>query len=138
MVASSGCVMILAYPAYAASMAAATAPVLVAGLLLLLAGAPKTVRPGNAVAALRSVGVRVAPVAVRALGAAEAVVGLLALTFGGRVPAALVAMSYGAFTAFLVVALRRGGAVSSCGCIGGEDTPPTIAHVVVTAGLGVG
>ena len=118
-------------------MAPTTGPLLVAAVLLVLAGAPKVVDPALAVGALRSVGARVPPVAVRAMGAVEAALGLATLLIGGRVLAGLVAASYAGFTAFLVVALRRGGAVSSCGCVGREDTPPTVSHVVVTAGLTV-
>lgn len=57
---------------------------------------------------------------------------------GGAVPTGLVAVAYLAFTAFLVLALSRGGAVSSCGCLGRPDTPPTRTHAVVTAGLAIG
>ena len=39
---------------------------------------------------------------------------------------------YAGFTAFVVIALRRGGVLSSCGCFGRADTPPTRAHALVT------
>ena len=41
-------------------------------------------------------------------------------------------MAYAGFTAFVVLALTRGGVLSSCGCFGKADTPPTRAHAVVT------
>jgi hypothetical protein len=122
---------------HVASLPALAGPVVAAAALLVVAGAPKVARPADAVGALRSVGARVPAGAVRVLGAAETAVGALALIAGGRVAAALVAASYAGFTAFVVAALRAGGAVSSCGCVGREDTPPTPAHVVVTATLAV-
>ena len=116
-------------------MGAWTAPLLVASALLALAGAPKVVDPANTVGALRSVGVRVPPVTIRAFGAVETVLGIATLITGARPLASLVALSYAAFSAFLVVALRAGGAVSSCGCIGRADTPPTRSHLAVTTSL---
>ena len=44
---------------------------------------------------------------------------------------ALVALSYLAFAGFVVVALRSGSPISSCGCFGKIDTPPSIVHVVL-------
>ena len=50
---------------------------------------------------------------------------------GGPVFAALVAVSYLAFAGFVVVALRSGAPISSCGCFGKVDTPPSLVHVVI-------
>jgi hypothetical protein len=113
-------------------MAPTSAPLLVACLLLALGGGPKIVQPTYAVGALRSVGVRVPTVAVRVMGAVEAVLGIVTAVAGGRALAALVALSYLGFAGFVVAALRTGGAVSSCGCVGRADTPPTRTHVAVT------
>jgi hypothetical protein len=116
-------------------MGAWTAPLLVASALLALAGAPKTVDPTNTVGALRSISLRVPPSVIRAFGAAETAIGIATLVTGARVLAGLVALSYAAFSVFLVVALRAGGTVSSCGCVGRADTPPTRSHLAVTATL---
>jgi hypothetical protein len=43
-------------------------------------------------------------------------------------------LSYVAFAGFVVYARARSGSVSSCGCFGKPDTPPTVAHIVVNAG----
>lgn len=118
-------------------MGAWTAPLLVASALLAVAGAPKILDPTNTVGALRSVSVRVPAASVRVFGALEAALGVATLLTAARPLAALVAASYAAFSAFLVVALRKGGAVSSCGCVGRADTPPTRSHLAVTAGLAV-
>jgi hypothetical protein len=74
---------------------------------------------------------------VRVGGAAEAAVGAAALLTSGsalRILALVVAASYAGFAAVVVLALAQGAAVSSCGCFGATDTPPTVAHVVVDAG----
>jgi hypothetical protein len=109
------------------------APTLAAAALLVAAGGPKVLRPLDTWRALRSVGLPVPPLAVRIGGALEVVVGALAIVQGGRIADALVAASYLGFTGFVIVALRKGGVVASCGCVGRPDTPPTVAHVVVTA-----
>jgi hypothetical protein len=72
-----------------------------------------------------------ARLAVRAGGAVEAAIGVAALLAGGPVLCALVAASYLAFTGFVVVALRTGAPISSCGCFGKVDTPPSTVHVVL-------
>lgn len=110
-------------------------PLAVAAVLLMAAGAPKSVRPETTVGALRSVGVRVPALLVRVGAIGEIVLGAAAIVAGGTLACSLVAVSYAGFTAFVVVALRSGGAVSSCGCVGREDTPPTAAHLAVTATL---
>lgn len=100
-------------------------------LLLLAAGARKAAKPGTTTLALRSVGLAVPTAAVRAGGAAEALLGFAALAVGGPVAALAIGASYAAFAGFVLVALRRGGVVSSCGCFGTPDTPPTGLHVAV-------
>jgi hypothetical protein len=109
------------------------APTLAAALLLVLAGAPKVVKPHDTRRALRSVGLRVPAVVVRAGGLVEVGIGTLALLHGGPAADGLVAASYLGFTGFVIVALRSGGVVASCGCVGRPETPPTLAHVLVTA-----
>jgi hypothetical protein len=111
-------------------------PFAIAAVLLALGGALKAWRPTDTAHALTAVGFRFprflpARLAVRIGGAAEAVVGLAALIAGGAVFAALVAVSYFAFAGFVLVALRRGAPISSCGCFGKVDTPPSPVHVVL-------
>jgi hypothetical protein len=115
--------------------AALAGPLLAGAGLLGVAGAAKVVRPHGTVRGLRQVGLPAAPSAVRALAAAEVVVALTAATVGGRIGAAGVAASYATFTVFVVTALARGWPLSSCGCFGEPDSPPSVAHVVVDAAL---
>ena len=109
-------------------------PYAAAAVLLVLAGAPKVRDPGDLVRAVRSVGLPLGRGAVRGFAAAEVVVGVAALVAPGPVTAALLAMMYAVFTGIVVLALSRGGVVSSCGCFGRADTPPTRSHAAVTAG----
>lgn len=108
----------------------AAGPYLAAALLLAAAGLAKVRRPADTAIALRRAGLPVPAWVVRAGAAAEVAVAGWAFT-SARVPALLVALSYLGFAAFVLLALRRGSPVSSCGCFGKADSPPTRAHVVV-------
>lgn len=119
-------------------MPAWSGPLYVAAILLILAAAPKLRIPDDTARALRSVGLPGSALLVRLLAAAELLVGAYALLAGDRWSAALVAASYAGFTGFVVLARNRDGVVSSCGCFGTPDTPPTRSHVVVTALLALG
>jgi len=112
-------------------MATLAGPFLVTAALLAAGGASKVVRPATTARALDEMGLKVSPVAVRIGAAAELGVAAGALAGGGRVFAALVAASYVGFAAFVLAALRRGTPLSSCGCFGVTDTPPTGIHVIV-------
>jgi len=106
-------------------------------LLLLAAGAVKLRRPAGTSQALRTQGFPSSVALVRLLGGAEVVLAVAALA---QVPgaAALVAAAYAAFTGFVLLALLRHRPLSSCGCFGEPDLPPTPAHVVVTGLAAVG
>ena len=106
-------------------------------VLLAIAGVAKAVRPLPTSRALRAAGLPSRAGLVRLLGAGEATLAVIALLVAGPVPAALVAMSYASFAAFVGYAKVRGLAISSCGCFGKPDTPPTAAHLVVNAAAAV-
>jgi hypothetical protein len=105
-------------------------PYLAAALLLVAAGLAKVRRPADTSIALRRAGLPAPEWAVRAGAAAEVAAGCWALT-SGREAAGLVALSYLGFAGFVALALRRGSPVSSCGCFGRADSPPTVSHVVL-------
>lgn len=107
------------------------APFLAVAGVVVVAGAAKAVRPADTARALRQLGWPGSPRLVRCLGAFEFVLGVCAAISGNRIAALLLALSYLGFTAFIAIALRRGGAVSSCGCFGRPDTPPTVSHLLV-------
>lgn len=106
-----------------------------AAALLVLAGAQKARDPLPLVRAARSVGLRLPRGLVRGLAVLEGLIGLAALLDGSRWTALAVAVSYAVFTAFVVLARRRGGVLASCGCFGKADVPPTLAHAAVTAAV---
>jgi hypothetical protein len=66
----------------------------------------------------------------RALGVAEVVVGVAALTVDEPAAAWAVAALYAGFSGFVAVALRRGAWLQSCGCFGAIEVPPTPTHLV--------
>lgn len=110
-------------------------PYLAAAALLVVAGAAKVRDPLPLVRALRATGLRAPAPLVRAGAAVELLLGLAAVLTGSRIAAVGVALSYAAFTGFVLLALRRGGVLASCGCFGKADTPPTATHVAVTGAL---
>jgi hypothetical protein len=113
------------------------APYLAAAALLVVAGGPKIADPLPLVRALRSVGLPAGRGMVRAFAVGEVGIGLAAMVQPSRTTALLVAALYVGFTAFVGLALARGGVLESCGCFGKADTPPTRAHLVLTGLLAV-
>jgi hypothetical protein len=109
--------------------------VVAAGGLLVVAGVPKVRDPKPLVRALASVGPTIPTVLARGFAVVEVALGLAAVVAPVRATAAGVAVLYAGFTAFVAVALAKGGVVESCGCLGRADTPPTLGHVATTATL---
>jgi hypothetical protein len=105
-------------------------PAVVAATLLVVAGAQKIVDPAPAVGGLRALRVPAGRREVRCLAAVELVVGSVGIAAGG-LALLPVSASYLAFTVYVVAAMRSGTQVSSCGCFGREDTPPSGVHVVL-------
>ncbi len=101
--------------------------------LLLLAGAQKVADPQPLVRALTSMRIALGSSWIRAGALGECLLGGAALGSGSRVVAGLVATSYAIFTVVVVLALRRGGVLASCGCFGKRDIPATGTHAALTA-----
>jgi hypothetical protein len=118
-------------------MGAWAGPFLIAAVLLAGAGVAKAIDPTATVGALLGFGWRVPRGVVRVGGVLEAAVAVVAGVTGNPVAALLVAASYVAFTAFVVVALARHRPIGSCGCFGKVDTPPSVLHLVVNLGATV-
>jgi hypothetical protein len=114
-------------------MSALAGPWTIVTGLLLLGGTLKAAHPSDTARALEDLGLPVSEPLVRAGGLAEVAVAAIALTTGAWPFAALVALSYLLFLTFVVAALRSKTPVSSCGCFGRADTPPTFVHVAVNA-----
>ncbi len=62
--------------------------------------------------------------------------GAAALLVGG-VFALGVAVSYVLFAVFVLAALRAGSPISTCGCLGKVDTPPSMIHVTLNLSFAV-
>lgn len=105
--------------------------------LLAIAGIAKLADPGPAAGALRAAGLPHSRGAVRSLAALELGIGMAGLVVGGPVLAALAASVYIAFALFVAYALRNDLSISSCGCLGAADAPPTRVHVFVNIGIAV-
>jgi len=103
---------------------------LISAILLSLSGGAKLADPAPTSGALAAAGLPSATVWARLLGGLEVVIAAVALTAGGAVGGAAVAVIYGAFAGFVLVALRRDLPIQSCGCFGKVDTPPSMLHVV--------
>jgi hypothetical protein len=112
-------------------------PVYLAGLLLALGGAAKALRPVPTAGALRALHLPGPRGGVRVLGAVEVVLGLAAVLSGARFLLVAVGCFYVAFTLFVLVALRSGTALQTCGCFGSIDTPPSVIHIGLDAGLAI-
>ncbi len=109
---------------------------------MLGAGVAKCVRPVPAHRAVRTVVRAVArrevsvPVGVvRLLGAAEVAGALVVLVSPWRAAAWVIAVTYAVFAGFVLVALRTGAPLPSCGCFGEAGAPPSALHLAVDAGL---
>jgi hypothetical protein len=115
-------------------------PFAIAALVLAFGGALKVLEPADTANALRALRLPSGHVFVRVGGALELGIGLAALVTGATVLAALVGVSYIVFALVVLVALRSGRPISSCGCLGKVDTPPSWVHVaidVVAAGVAI-
>ncbi len=112
-------------------------PFLASGTLLLVAGLPKLRDPMPLVRAMRSADLPTSRALVRVAAAAEVAVGVGAVVAPGRLSAGLVAVAYVGFTGFVILVLRRGGVLGSCGCFGTSDTRPSRTHAVLTGAAAV-
>lgn len=115
-----------------------TGPLAVAAILAVVAGVAKVVRPGPVVVALRGIGVSFAsPTVVRLGSLLEAILGGVAVGSGWRPAILALGATYLAFATFVTVAQSHPG-ISSCGCFGETDAPPSWRHVIVDCGLATG
>lgn len=114
-------------------MTTLSGPLFVVAGVLIVAGVVKVISPAATATALRQIGWPSSPTVVRALAAVELVAAIAAIAGGSAVAWAAVAVLYAGFTGFVLWALGGNGALSSCGCFGREDTPPTAGHAAFNA-----
>jgi methylamine utilization protein MauE len=122
-------------------MSVLAGPFAIAAAVLALGGALKMLEPADTAHALAALRLPSARPLVRFAGTVEAFIAIGALVYGSRALAIAVAVSYFAFAVFVMVALRSGLPITSCGCFGKVDTPPSWVHIaidVAAAGVAAG
>ena len=107
---------------------------LAAVMLRAAAGMAKALRPSGTARALSLLGVTIPTWAVRAAATVEVALSGWGVVRGGAAAAVLVACSYLGFFVFVMAALVRHTPLSSCGCFGESEAPPTATHAVLNAG----
>lgn len=112
-------------------MVALTAVFQILAIVVAVGGVAKIVAPIAFSTTLAALGAPSGPAVARLCGAVEVAIGAGALVAGGRVAAAVLAVTYATF-AVVVVAARRAGA-TSCGCFGAASAAPSRLHVAVNA-----
>ena len=115
-------------------MLAHSGPTLALLGLLALAGGMKAASPDATSGALRAAGLPHARVLVQGMGLVEVLIGVSGIVLGSSIPAVAAAGFYAGFTWFVVHALRHQLPISSCGCFGANDTPPSVNHLIVNIG----
>jgi hypothetical protein len=116
------------------SLPATTVPFLAATAALGLAGVAKLARPDDTARALAAAHLPHHRRLVRVGAVGEVAVAVAAVAVPGPVTGALVAVAYAAFGVFVVMALRRGWPLSSCGCFARPDARPSWQHAVLNGG----
>jgi hypothetical protein len=101
--------------------------------LLLVSGGAKLADPAPTSGALRVAGLVSGSGVVYTLAVAEIATGAISLLAGGAVAGWAIAVLYGGFGWFVAFALRRHIPISSCGCFGKVDTPPSVVHLFLNA-----
>jgi hypothetical protein len=105
-----------------------------AAIVLAVAGLAKLRAPAGAAAALRTLGVRVGSVLVRAVAAAELLVAALCLLRPSTVSAVLLAVVYAGFAGISALLARSN---SSCGCFGESDAPASVVQSILSAAIAI-
>ncbi len=106
-------------------------PFAIATVVLALGGALKGFEPADTAHAMHALGLPGGRLFVRLGGMFEVVVAVGALVTGNPILAGVVAASYVVFAVVVTAALRTGRPISSCGCLGKIDTPPSAVHVAI-------
>lgn len=107
-------------------------PVTAFAVLLGIGGVAKIRRPASTVRAARALGISAGSATIRLLAAGEVAIGCFVILSGNSLASLLLALSYLGFTGVVILAKAKVGSLSSCGCFGAPDTPPTATHLVVT------
>src|SRR5204863_7145174 len=100
-------------------------------VVLAVGGALKMVEPADTANALRTLHLPSGRAFVRVGGAFELGIGVAALVTGATALAGVVGVSYIVFAIVVLMALGSDRPISTCGCLGKVDTPPSWIHVAI-------
>lgn len=109
--------------------AALAPPLIVASLLLCVAGALKLRSPVGAVGALAALGLPARSWMVRLMAVLEIALGAVCAVDPSRVTAVALAVVYAVFAAVAAILMRRRVA---CGCFGENDVPASSGHWIAS------
>ncbi len=99
--------------------------------LLVVTGVAKLIRPGETSRAVAVFGLPSHPGVGFVIGLSEVLVGSAALVTANSLAFAIQALLYAGFVVWVVAALRLDTPLSSCGCLGRDDTPPYWGHLTL-------
>lgn len=119
-------------------MVALAGPYFMLATLLVVSGVPKLSNPASTTRALEGIGLPPKAWVGRLVGVSEIAAGVAVIAFGGRASALAFTALYAGFAGFIAIGIRS-SRVSSCGCFGAIDTPPSALHLAVDlAAVGIG
>jgi uncharacterized membrane protein YphA (DoxX/SURF4 family) len=105
-------------------------------LLLIVTGIAKLRRPTDTARALAAMRLPFPGLLTRLVAIAEVVIGIGGLIISTPTLFGAQAFLYALFVGWVATALAMDIPIASCGCLGREDTPPYIGHLILN-GLGV-
>lgn len=115
-------------------LAALTPAFVVLCALLAMAGAHKVLVPQGARDSVALVGISAPDLVIRALGALELGIGVVAAVWPSAVTTTLVAAAYAAFAGFVLrLLVQHPGKRVDCGCFGGTASDTGWLHVALNA-----
>lgn len=109
--------------------AALAPPLIVASLLLCVAGVLKLRAPAGAVGALAALGLPARAWIVRTVAVFEVAVGVVCAVDPSRISAVALGVTYGLFAVMAAILMRRRVA---CGCFGENDVPASSGHWIAS------
>jgi hypothetical protein len=113
---------------------ALTAPLLVAAVVLAVAGIAKLRFPAGAERALRTLGLLVSGIAIRGFAVGEIALAAWVLLDPGPIANVALAGVYAIFALMTILLARR---QASCGCFGESSTPASASQSAISAALSV-
>jgi uncharacterized membrane protein YphA (DoxX/SURF4 family) len=105
-------------------------------LLLIVTGTAKLRRPTDTARALAAMRLPFPGLLTQLVAIAEVTIGVGGFVVGTSTLFAAQALLYALFLAWVATAIAKDIPIASCGCLGREDTPPYVGHLILN-GFGV-